>query len=183
MPGAPIETERLVLRLPVLADASAIERIASDPRVALKTATVPHPYPTGGGRAFVESIDPGAEPMRTQRAIFVRDTGDLVGMVGSRSGVDDGRLEIGYWIDPLSWRRGYATEAADALARYLFAATLINAIEARTMISNPGSQRVLAKAGFVMNREEDMDLPARGGNHRILVWRLDRGRLQGVAGG
>jgi RimJ/RimL family protein N-acetyltransferase len=41
-------TERLRLRTPQIADADAIQSIVADPRVALTTASIPHPYPEGG---------------------------------------------------------------------------------------------------------------------------------------
>src|SRR3982074_1058403 len=43
--GCVLETERLTLRRPTLADVKAIARLANDRRIAENTPRPPHPYP------------------------------------------------------------------------------------------------------------------------------------------
>ena len=56
-------------------------------------------------------------------------------------------VEVGYWIAPDSWGRGYATEALGGL---LSLARLAGhrRIVGRHAVDNPASGRVLRKAGF-----------------------------------
>jgi RimJ/RimL family protein N-acetyltransferase len=56
--------------------------------------------------------------------------------------------EIGIAMLPQARGHGYGTEAHRLLARYLFAHTPVNRIEARTETGNVAEQRALEKAGF-----------------------------------
>ena len=55
---------------------------------------------------------------------------------------------IGVGLAPEFRGRGYGSEAQRLLARYLFAHTQVNRIEATTEITNVAEQRALEKAGF-----------------------------------
>jgi GNAT superfamily N-acetyltransferase len=55
---------------------------------------------------------------------------------------------IGIGLAPEFRGRGYGSEAQRLLARYLFAHTQVNRIEATTEITNVAEQRALEKAGF-----------------------------------
>ena len=61
--------------------------------------------------------------------------------------VAEGQIEVGYWVEPGSWGRGYATEALSGL---LALARLAGhrRIYSRHAADNPASGRVLRKAGF-----------------------------------
>jgi RimJ/RimL family protein N-acetyltransferase len=61
--------------------------------------------------------------------------------------------------------KGYGTEAQRLLARYLFAHTQVNRVEAATESSNIGEQRALEKAGFTREGVE------RGSCFRMGHWR------------
>jgi RimJ/RimL family protein N-acetyltransferase len=56
--------------------------------------------------------------------------------------------EIGVALLPQARGRGHGTEAQRLLARYLFAHTPVNRVEARTETGNVAEQRALEKAGF-----------------------------------
>src|SRR6266481_8707186 len=51
--GCVLETERLTLRRPTLADVKAIARLANDRRIAENTRRLPHPYSQDHAIAFV----------------------------------------------------------------------------------------------------------------------------------
>ena len=59
--------------------------------------------------------------------------------------------ELGYWIAVSAWGRGYATEAAGALCDFAFGALDLHRIQARHLMRNPASGRVMQKLG--MQRE------------------------------
>ena len=48
-----LETERLVLRAPRLADVKAIVRLVDDRRIAENTARIPHPYGADDAEQFI----------------------------------------------------------------------------------------------------------------------------------
>jgi RimJ/RimL family protein N-acetyltransferase len=78
------------------------------------------------------------------------------------------RGELGYWVGLPFWNCGYATEAAAALMEFGFDELDLNRIQARHMMRNPASGRVMQKLGM---RPE--------GVHRELV--LVRGSFEDVA--
>jgi RimJ/RimL family protein N-acetyltransferase len=66
-------TERLRLRTPQIEDADATQSIVADPRVALTTASIPHPYPKDGAKDFILHVRNMANRDRRNLAIVLRD--------------------------------------------------------------------------------------------------------------
>src|SRR5262249_27612091 len=58
-----LETERLTLRSPTLADVKAIARLANDRRIAENTRRLPHPYLQEHAVEFVRKIAAGANEL------------------------------------------------------------------------------------------------------------------------
>ena len=83
--------------------------------------------------------------------LIVRHDTDRVGDVSWRkvkTGPTAFSWAIGIGLAPEFRGRGYGSEAQRLLARYLFAHTQVNRIEATTEITNVAEQRALEKAGF-----------------------------------
>jgi ribosomal-protein-alanine N-acetyltransferase len=76
--------------------------------------------------------------------------GAAVGGIGIRLGHDVHRhtAELGYWLGEKFWGRGIMTEAVAAFANFSFENFQLRRISAELFASNPGSARVLEKAGF-----------------------------------
>src|SRR3954470_1987274 len=73
-----LETERLVLRRPTLADVKAIARLANDRRIAINTRRLPHPYHQPHGIAFVRALK---DEIRNTH-FLIEHEGAAIGMVG-----------------------------------------------------------------------------------------------------
>lgn len=58
------------------------------------------------------------------------------------------RAEVGFWLLPLYWSKGYASEALHAVVQYWFRIKGLHRLEAFVEEGNEGSGRVLEKAGF-----------------------------------
>ena len=69
--------------------------------------------------------------------------GAMVGTIGSFT--MESEREVTYWIDPSRWGRGMASEALQLFLRE----ELTRPLFARVAEHNPGSAKVLARAGFV----------------------------------
>ena len=132
-----IETERLVLRRPVMADAKAIATLADDHRVVQHTRRMPHPYTRQDAEAFIAGI----ATRKTECVLLITHDGEAAGMIGLNF-ADGEAPEIGYWL------RGFATEAARAVIDHAFEATPIKRMLAGARVINPASRRVLEKCGF-----------------------------------
>ncbi|EPX78410.1 GNAT family N-acetyltransferase [Salipiger mucosus] len=141
-----IEAGRFVLRPVRRSDAGLISHYTADERLARMTTSIPHPLPPGSTEAFI------ARAIAADRVedIWAMDaTGhngdELMGVI-SLEQVDDGRVEIGYWVAPPFWNTGHASEAVGALVE-------ANPTGAETMFAsvfqdNPASARVLVNQGF-----------------------------------
>jgi [ribosomal protein S5]-alanine N-acetyltransferase len=78
-----------------------------------------------------------------------RASGAAVGSCGFKGPPDaDGVVEVAYGVDPAHRGRGYATEAAGALAAFAFASGRVRRVRAHTKPGNGASARVLEKCGF-----------------------------------
>jgi RimJ/RimL family protein N-acetyltransferase len=141
-------TDRLVLRPFAPADALEVHRYVSDRDVAATTASIPHPYPDGGALAWIElQAQAAARGESVVFAVTVAPHG-VVGAIGLRLEAPHAKAELGYWIGKPHWRRGYATEAAQAVVRFGFEELHLERIHARFMAGNRASGRVLEKLDF-----------------------------------
>ncbi len=104
-----LETERLTLREPTLADARAIAELANDRRIAENTRRLPHPYSLQHAMEFVRAV--AAD--RSEIVFLVEHLHEPVGVVGINFREPE-RPELGYWLGVAHWGKGFGTEAARA---------------------------------------------------------------------
>jgi RimJ/RimL family protein N-acetyltransferase len=145
-----LETMRLVLRRPTVADAEAIfTAYARDPDVSRYTTWAPHRH-LEETRGFLRACEDGwARGTVLSWAITRREDGRLIGTTDIR--LEGHRGEIGYVLARRAWRQGYATEAASAVVAWGLAQPEMHRVWAVCDVENPASARVLEKAG--MTRE------------------------------
>ncbi len=147
-----LETERLLLRPFDPADAeSCIRNWAADPAVYRYISQEPQtPEQVRGWLAAAEEAY--ANPETRYWAVVERTGGEVIGEIF----VDDfsarnGWCELDWKIGSRFWQKGYATEAAAAVARHLLDAEGFHRIQAKCCVENPASERVMQKIG--MTRE------------------------------
>lgn len=107
----------------------------------------PHPYTPADAASWLHHTT--ENPHEPNFAIEV--AGEAVGGIGLILGQDIDRrsAEIGYWLSEQFWGQGIITDAVRALTEYGFATFDLCRIWANVFAWNPGSMRVLEKAGFV----------------------------------
>ena len=111
-----------------------------------------------------------ADPWTHGFAIVERASGEVVGSCAYKGAPGaDGAVEIAYEVDLRYRRRGYATEAAQALADFALDRADVRFVCAHTLPADGASTRVLTKSGFT--RVGEVVDPEDG-----LVWRWERGR-------
>ncbi|WP_134494464.1 GNAT family N-acetyltransferase [Microvirga pakistanensis] len=171
-----LETRRLWLRWPRLADAQAVVRLAGEKTVADMTARIPHPYhPEQAERFIFEARRCNAHGDGLQLAITPKGKpNSLIGMVGITADPETGKPNLGYWLGIPFWGQGYATEAVRALIDAFFAYTDGGEVTACARVINPASRRVLEKCGFAYQGAGLSELPARCGLYPVDHFRLDR---------
>jgi [ribosomal protein S5]-alanine N-acetyltransferase len=147
-----LETERLILRPVTPDDATAVFIYASNPNVTRYTLFETH-QTEQDSRWFVidyvRSRYACKEP--DPFAIVIKDdpVGLMVGALGAHwVSQPNGTMELGYSIGEPHWGRGYVTEAATALIRLVFSEYAVERVQARVILGNEASERVLEKLGF-----------------------------------
>jgi RimJ/RimL family protein N-acetyltransferase len=165
-----LETERLALRRPTLADVKAIARLANDRRIAENTRRLPHPYVQDDAVAFVRYT--ASEPR--ELAFLIECNFAPVGMVGINMTEPDAP-ELGYWLGVDHWGQGFGTEAARAAIDYFFEEFSGEHLFAGARVTNPASRNILEKCGFQWTGVELHRFEALGCSTPVDKFRLSRG--------
>ncbi|MEM7021981.1 MAG: GNAT family N-acetyltransferase [Pseudomonadota bacterium] len=149
----PIVTPRLSLRPAMPGDGAAVHEAVCETQVQL-LRWMRWAREGGGSAAKVEA------DMREAYARFIlrqdlmligfeRDGGRAVVFTGlHRPDWEVRRFEIGYWVRSSAQGQSYATEAANALARYAFAVLDARRVEIEHADGNAASRAVAQKLGF-----------------------------------
>lgn len=164
-----LETDRLVLRQPTLADVKAIAQVVSDKRVSINLRRVPHPYTTDDAISFVTTI-----AATTDTVFLVERERAAVGLVGV-SWENENAPELGYCFGVEHWGKGYATEAARAVIDYAFEEFAIDQLLSAARVLNPASRHVLEKCGFQWTGVELHRFLALGSSTPVDCFKLERG--------
>lgn len=108
----------------------------------------PHPYTIEDGKSFIAS----AMQDNPSNKFAIEIDGQATGGIGihPKSGINRKNAEIGYWLGELFWGQGIVTAAVREITQYGFKTYDINRIFAKTFSINLASQKVLEKAGFVL---------------------------------
>ena len=142
-----IKTERLTLRPFCPADAPRVRDVAGAYDIAKMCSSIPHPYPEGLAEQWIGMHD--QRRARGRGYPFAIDVdGELAGSIGIEDG-GNGEFEIGYWLNPTYWNKGFASEAVAAVLHFAFAWRALPYVRARFLSENRASGRVLAKTGFL----------------------------------
>ena len=163
-------TQRLTLRPGWPEEAEALHAAIAHRAVVEKLARVPWPYTLDHARDWL------ARPADTMPVftIHAHDLGPaprLVGGIGLHPEADG--LNLGYWLTPEAWGRGYATEAGRQVVTIARHALGQRTLAAYHHIDNPASGQVLRKLGFRKIGEGKRPSIARGGEVDSVMMTLD----------
>ena len=165
-----LETERLTLRRPTLADVKAIARLANDRRIAENTRRLPHPYSEEHAIAFVRYS--ASEPREV--AFLIEQNFALIGAV-SLNMLESDAPELGYWLGVEHWGQGFGTEAARAVIDFHFEEFDAEHLISGARVANPSSRNILEKCGFQWSGVELHRFEALGCSSPVDRFRLSRG--------
>jgi [ribosomal protein S5]-alanine N-acetyltransferase len=147
-----LETSRLRLSEFVPQDADALAAVLGDP------VTMQY-YPAAFDRKGVEEwIERNRNRYRGEGfglwAMLLRKTSELIGDCGCFLQDVDGRddIEIGYHVRRDLWRKGYATEAAQACMQYAFTKLGVDRVISLIRPENVQSIRVAEKNGLTCEK-------------------------------
>jgi ribosomal-protein-alanine N-acetyltransferase len=140
------------LRPFVLSDLNSLVKHANNYNIAKNLSNkFAFPYTTDHGTAFI-NLALSATPIE----IFaITIDNEVVGSIGvhPKTDIHCKNAEIGYWIAEQYWGNGIVPEAVKQMVNYGFKTFDITRIYASTYDVNTSSQRVLEKAGFILEAE------------------------------
>jgi RimJ/RimL family protein N-acetyltransferase len=134
-----LDGDGIVLRPFTEEDVPAVTQGCQDPEVA-RWIPVPVPYSEEDARAYFAAD-------RNARAIVDAASGELLGSIGWRI-VDQGNVQIGYWVKREARGRGVATTALRLLSRWALEKLGSERVQLLAEPGNHASRRVAEKAGF-----------------------------------
>ena len=150
-----IETARLIGRAPTAQDFYALRRLYADPRIMDFLAVDRQPYSDGQIRSALQRILVHFERYGFGAWFFhERESGDFVGYCGLKHSVFESAamVELLYAVRSLFWRKGYASEAAEACLAYGFDRLGLEEIVAIALPRNHGSRAVMERCGLIYQR-------------------------------
>jgi RimJ/RimL family protein N-acetyltransferase len=165
-----LETERLMLRRPTLADVKAIAHLANDRRIADNTRRLPHPYSQAHAVEFVRAL---ADEIRNTN-FLIECASAPIGMVGVDWRVPDAP-ELGYWLGIDYWGKGFGTEAARAVIDFTFEEFDVEHLISGARVTNPSSRNILEKCGFQWSGVELHRFEAIASSTPVDCFKLSRG--------
>ncbi len=152
MAFVPIRTPRLILRPPMLTDAEALFQIRSLPEVArFQDWEMPYTFERAEKSVARYVAQDGPVDGQGWNIVVVdADTPDQVlGDLSVELRWNGQSGYFGYTFHPDHWGRGYASEASQALVRYLFIDLGVGRIESSLHPDNLASARVLEACGMI----------------------------------
>ncbi len=164
-----LETERLMLRRPTLADVKAIASLANDRRVAENTRRLPHPYSQDHAIEFVR----GTANVNRSTVFLIESNFVPIGVVGVDWHEPDAP-ELGYWLGAEHWGQGFGTEAARAVIDFTFEEFDVEQLISGARVANPASRNILEKCGFQWSGVELHRFEALGSSTPVDRFRLSR---------
>lgn len=146
-PPETIETERLILRVPVMEDAVAVlEAYGQDPEVTRYLVWKPLQSLEEAETAIRNRLEGWRKGASFSWTMVLKEGGALAGTISLRS--QGPRLNMGFVVARPYWGRGYTTEAARPLVEWALSQPGVYRVSAVCDTENLASARVLEKIGM-----------------------------------
>jgi ribosomal-protein-alanine N-acetyltransferase len=174
VPCPSLSTDRLTLQ-PLTPSDYLDVALATTPNLANRIATTLGRAILLGVHDWVEHVCEEMYQERelafTIRTVVAQPT--TLGVVSLRC-IDqrEGRAELGFWLRSSARRRGYATEAAQAIVNYAFEVTRLAHLDSYQVVADEARARVLARLGFRNCGPVDAAVVSMSDPRAIVLWSL-----------
>lgn len=153
MPLPVLETRRLLLRPYEINHLDPLHRLWTDPDVRRYLWDDVVISRERAGQAVQDAITSAAQSGIGFWSLFQRGKEKLEGFCGLRYVENGCEVELLYGLAPPLWKKGLATEAADAVLEYAFTRMHLERVYARSDIPNLASARVMQHLGMKFEPE------------------------------
>ncbi|MEI9983921.1 MAG: GNAT family protein [Aliidongia sp.] len=160
---APIEGDRLALRVFALTEAPALSGLLIDFEVVRFAGEIPWPYDLSRAAGFIaQSHRHFAHGRDCIFAIEHLADAALVGCIALHADAGGKVARLGYWLGQSHWGHGYATEAIGLALAFGFTERPFDRIEAEAHVGNTASWKALERAGLLFEGIFDLEFRCRG---------------------
>ncbi|WP_166415709.1 GNAT family N-acetyltransferase [Cochlodiniinecator piscidefendens] len=163
-----LQSERLILRPLRAQDAPDLQRIAGNDDVAPMLFSVTSPWPTDKVLNWIEQSKWRKELGFRLGICFATDDTKVIGTVG----IGGNPVSCAYFVDPLLWNTGIASEAMHLLLSECFDRFDMKEVVADHFADNPASGCVLKRLGFEKMGDSTGESAARLEAAPIVLYRL-----------
>ena len=139
-----LETERLILRLPLADDFEAFHSWCGNPENVRYMAWGPNDEEQT--KTYLAGVKPGHD-----FAVILKESNGVIGSCGIYTEESGYMGNVGWILHKNYWKRGYGTEFGKELIRYGFEDLKLGRIQAPCAAVNYGSYRIMERCG--MQRE------------------------------
>lgn len=178
-----IITERLLIRQYFLEDAENIHSVINNKEISEFMPSIPYPYPRETVDWWINFVNNRIkEKTAYELGIFLREDQRYIG--NCELGIsknDEKQAYIGYFIDPLLWHNGYASEAVIEMIKFGFNKLSLDKIIGRCLYNNIGSIRVLEKAGFEFLSKKEEYIKNWDKVVEINYFQIDKGKFEEIS--
>ena len=147
-----IKTKRLILRPWENSDIESGVKNLNDLEVSKWLLVVPYPYTVKDAKEWVKrNKKKWAKKDKTDYTfgIELREEKSIIGGIGLHHfDKRQGTAEVGYWLGRNYHRKGYGSEALEAVIGFAFNKLKLRRLEASVFSGNPSSGKLLEKFGF-----------------------------------
>ena len=153
-----IETERLILKAQSHEDEKRLWEILMIPEVNKYYLTVPKKFKDklndwDKQKAFYDNDTLHAnDPDIFKWSIFLKENNECIGRISCQESSEEKEnsaiRDVGWYLDPIHQGKGYGSEAAIAMIKYMFDEVDIEKIITGAAIENPASWKIMEKLGF-----------------------------------
>ncbi|MFC5701036.1 GNAT family N-acetyltransferase [Cohnella faecalis] len=118
-------------------------------------------YEIPENKQFLNAVLEGGDigELRLRLGILLKGTGDFIGWccTGIKDELPTPNREIMFAISKDHRGKGYTTQAAQGLIKYLFENTNVEVLNAIALLRNVPSNRVIQKCGFIFQNTKEID--------------------------
>lgn len=145
-----LETDRLILRRLTKNDAyQAFKNWTNDPKTTRYLTWKPHVTVENTKSLFETWEKEYEEPYKYRWVVEIKELKEIIGTIDVvHKSIRECTAEIGYCYGSKYWGNGYGTEALTKVIDYLLNEVGFDLVEARHLITNPASGRVMEKSGM-----------------------------------
>lgn len=144
-----IETERLMIRDPILEDFDAIWKMRNDDAVTQFTGGITKLSRDQAYERHIERCE-NFDDEPKEYAVILKESGSYLGYCGFQYCDILGGIELLYGYAKAYWGNGYAYEAAKAVIEFAEEAFTLDVIFAAVNDDNVASDKVLSKIGMTL---------------------------------